>query len=83
MNGPTIARLAKEQLSELTGLTPDTVSKLSKDTDGWHVAVEMIEVKRIPNTSDVLATYETLLDPEGNLVSYIRTQRYYRSQVKN
>lgn len=82
MKGPAIARLAKEQLAELTGLTADTVSKLIKASEGWQVDIEMIEMRRIPNTSDVLATYQVQLDEEGNLISYERTHRYYRGQVK-
>jgi len=81
MTGPEIAQRAKEQLAQLTGLKPGTVSALSKDEEGWHVAVDMIEMKYIPDTRDVLATYEALLDDEGNLLSYQRTRRYRRDQV--
>lgn len=81
MQGTDIARQAKEQLAQLTGLKPETVSGLSKDEEGWHVAVDLIELKRIPEATDVLATYETLLDDEGNLIRYQRTRRYYRSEV--
>lgn len=81
MTGPEIAQRAKEQLAKLTGLTPDTVSSLSRDEKGWHVAVELIELKRIPEATDVLATYETLLDDEGNLISYQRTKRYLRQEI--
>ncbi len=79
--GPEIAQQAKEQLAQLTGLTPDTVSSLRRDEEGWHVAVELIELKRIPEATDVLASYETLLDEEGNLLSYQRTKRYLRQEV--
>jgi len=79
--GVEIAQRAKEQLAKLTGLKPDTVSGLSRDEEGWHVAVEMIELKRIPEATDVLATYEALLDDGGNLVRYQRTRRYQRGQV--
>jgi hypothetical protein len=81
MTGPEIAQRAKEQLAQLTGLEPGTVSALSKDEEGWHVAVDMIEMKYIPDTGDVLATYEALLDDEGNLIRYQRTRRYHRGQV--
>jgi hypothetical protein len=81
MTGTEIAQRAKEQLAQLTGLEPGTVSALSKDEEGWHVAVDMIEMKYIPDTRDVLATYETLLDDEGNLIRYQRTRRYHRGQV--
>lgn len=81
LTAPQVVRQAKEQLSMMTGLEPDTVSSFGKDGEGWHVTIEMVEMKRIPNSSDVLATYDILLDEEGNLASYNRTQRYYRSQV--
>jgi hypothetical protein len=81
MTGPEIAQRAKEQLAQLTGLKPDTVSALTKDEKGWHVAVEMIELKRIPEAGDVLATYQVLLDDTGNMIGYQRTKRYQRGQV--
>jgi hypothetical protein len=83
MTGPEIAQQAKEQLAQLTELKPYTVSALRKDEDGWHVTVELIELKRIPEATDLLATYETLLDDEGNLLSYQRTKRYLRQEIMN
>ncbi|MBU0510586.1 MAG: gas vesicle protein [Chloroflexi bacterium] len=79
--GPEIAQKAKEQLAQLTGLEPVTVSSLKKDEDGWHVTVDMLEMKYVPDTGDLLATYETLLDDKGKLISYQRTRRYRRDQV--
>jgi hypothetical protein len=79
--GSEIVQRAKEQLAQLTGLKPGTVSALSKDEEGWHVTVDVIEMKYVPDTRDVLAAYETLLDDEGNLLSYQRTRRYRRDQV--
>jgi hypothetical protein len=81
LTGPKIAQRAKEQLAQLTGLKPDTISALAKDEEGWHVAVELVELKRIPESTDVLATYEVLLDDDGNIIRYQRTRRYYRAEV--
>jgi hypothetical protein len=81
MTGPEIAERAKEQLAQITGLKPGTVSALSKDEEGWHVTVDMVEMKYVPDTGDVLAAYEALLDDKGNLLSYQRTRRYRRDQV--
>lgn len=83
ISGTEVAQLAKEQLSQLTGLKSETVSSLSRDEQGWHITADMIELKRIPESSDVLATYEILLDDEGNMLSYHRTRRYYRGQVSD
>jgi hypothetical protein len=81
MTGPEIAQQAKKQLTQLTGLKPDTISSLRRDEEGWHVTVEIIELKRIPEATDVLASYEALLDDEGNLLSYQRTKRYLRQEI--
>jgi hypothetical protein len=78
---PEIAQWAKEQLAQLTGLKPETVSALSKDEEGWHITVDLIELKRIPEATDVLATYEVVLDEAGNMLRYQRTRRYYRGEV--
>lgn len=82
LNTPQVAKRAREQLVEVTRLTPDTVSSVRKEEDGWHVAIEMVEMKRIPDSTDMLATYELLLDADGNLLQYERTKRYYRSQAQ-
>jgi hypothetical protein len=78
---PEIATKAKDQLSMLTGLKAGTVSSLHHDSDGWHIVADMIELKRIPDSSDILATYEMRLDEKGNLLSYERTRRYARGDI--
>jgi hypothetical protein len=80
---PEIAARAKEQLSALTGLKASTVSSLSHDEEGWHIVADLIELKRIPEASDILATYEVRLDDKGNLLSYTRTRRYTRGQIND
>jgi hypothetical protein len=81
MSLPEIALRAKEQLSLITGLPVSTVSSLQHNEQGWHVITEMVEMKRIPDSSDILATYELLLDEGGQLVSYQRTRRYARGDA--
>ncbi len=81
MRGMDIARQVKLQLAQVTGLEALTVSGLSRDEQGWHASVDMIELKRLPDAADVLATYETVADDEGNLLSYQRLRRYLRGQV--
>lgn len=81
MNGSEIVKKAKEQLAELTGQVVDSVSGLEKQEKGWKVMVEAIDLKRIPDTADVLATYEVHLDHYGNLLKYHRVRRYPRNQM--
>ena len=81
MTGLQIAAKAKEQLTLLTGLKAETVSALNKTPDGYQVNVEMLEMVFVPDTKDVLATYETQMDDKGNIISYQRTRRYYRGDT--
>lgn len=76
-----IAERAKVELSRITGLTADHVSAVASAADGWHVTVDMIELKRIPAATDVLAAYEAVFAPTGSLVSYRRARRYFRDQM--
>lgn len=78
MSGPQVAASAARQLLELTGREAEGVTGLSRTDDGWKVQVEMIEVHRIPNTTDVLALYEVEVDERGDLQGYRRIRRYAR-----
>ena len=81
MKGTEIAERAKQQLAELTGLAPGTVSAMSHDEEGWHVAVDMIELRKVPPSTDVLAVYDALLNDTGELLTYKRVRRYRRDQI--
>jgi hypothetical protein len=77
----TIARLAVEQLSEITGRQPDTISGLERTDDGWLLKIEVVELERIPDSTSLMATYEMELDERGQMRSYRRLNRYYRNQA--
>ena len=76
-----IAERAKVELSRITGLDADHVSGVAPGADGWHVTVDLIELRRIPASTDVLAAYEAVFGPTGILTSYRRTRRYFRDQM--
>lgn len=80
-SAPEAALEAGKQLKALTGLKFDNISNVEKKGDGWHVVATMVELKRVPSSTDVLAAYEVELDAEGNLDSYRRINRYLRSQT--
>ena len=81
LSGPEAARLAKEQLAEITGLEAASVSGLSRTDDGWRVVVELVELERVPPTTNVMGRYEVELDRDGELVGYEQVERYHRGQV--
>jgi Gas vesicle synthesis protein GvpO len=69
------------QIGELTGHHVEGAISVKRNDDGWQVGVEVVESHRIPDSADILATYEVGLDEDGELVSYRRTQRYLRGQT--
>ena len=58
LTGVQVARSAARQLLELTGTDAEGVTGLERTEDGWKVQVEVVEVRRIPDTTDILAIYE-------------------------
>jgi hypothetical protein len=77
-SGMQIGREAAQQLLELTGREAEGVTGLERTDDGWRVEVEVVEVRRIPDTTDVLALYEITVDEDGDLEGYRRLRRYSR-----
>jgi hypothetical protein len=68
------------QIADLTGKDTEGVSGVEPVEDGWLVTVEVIEDRRIPSATDVLASYQTEIGPDGDLLSYRRTHRYSRGR---
>jgi hypothetical protein len=81
MPGSQAVARAKAHLIELTGSPPEGVSSLTRTRDGWRVVLEIVELERIPRTTDILASYAIDLDANGELIGYQRVARYYRSDV--
>lgn len=72
---------AKRQLQTLTGYPVDSVARFGTADDGWQLTVTVVELRRIPPATDVLAEYEVSSDTAGNIVDYRRGRRYLRDQV--
>ncbi len=79
--GTEIVEQAKHMVEALTGLTTDTVSSLTHEGDAWHVDLELVEMRRIPDSTDMLATYEMAIGDDGRLIRYQRSRRYLRGQA--
>jgi hypothetical protein len=73
-----VAQTAARELLELTGKEAEGVTGLERTDDGWTVQVEVVEVRRIPDTTDVLALYEVTTDSHGAMLGYHRVRRYVR-----
>lgn len=76
----SVARSAARQLAELTGRQPECVVGVERTDDGWQVEVEVVESRRIPDSTDILATYNVQVDEDGELSGYYRARRYVRGK---
>jgi hypothetical protein len=81
LRGADVVRLAHDTFADLTGRRPESVTGLSRVDEGWRVLVDVVELKRVPTATDVLATYEVLVDEGGDLLGYERVRRYVRCQA--
>ena len=82
LTGRQAVREAREQLFELIGRPVEQVLAIERDDDGdWQVLVQVVELERIPNSTDVLGAYRVNLDEDGEVVGYRRIRRYVRSQA--
>jgi Gas vesicle synthesis protein GvpO len=73
-----LTREAKRTVEELIGCAPEAVTGFQWDGDAWLVSVDVCELERVPNTTDVMATYVVQLDDRGGLIGYKRDRRFQR-----
>ncbi len=43
---------------------------------GWSVLIDVVELERIPQSTNLIATYRVDVDDHGRLVSYERLRRF-------
>ena len=73
---------ARSHVTDLLGKETESVSAISRANGSWSVTVEVVEVHRVPDSTDILSSYEVVVDDEGDLVRLERRGRYRRSQVE-
>ena len=76
-----IAISAVEQVYELIGRPVESVTGMQKDGNEWTVTLEVLELERVPTTTDVLGKYEVTLDKDGELTGAQRVRRYPRAEA--
>jgi hypothetical protein len=81
MSAADVVVHAMKELSRISGLPADHVSSVLYEGGGWRVTVDLIELKRIPASTDVIAAYDAVFAPDGSLLSYQRRRRYMRDQM--
>jgi Gas vesicle synthesis protein GvpO len=81
LSTPARVHKVREQLHELTGCEPVAVSGLAQVNGGWQLEVDVVEVRRVPDTASVLATYRVTTDDAGEVTGYERLRRYNRGRA--
>jgi hypothetical protein len=82
LSGREAIERVRRDLPQLLGRPVESVLGLQRtDDDGWTVTVQVVELSRIPSTTDVLGSYEVTLDEGGELLGYRRDRRYHRNQT--
>jgi hypothetical protein len=67
-----IVKGIKEDISLATGFDALSVVSLDKNEAGWEGRVEVTELRRVPNTQDLVGVYAVTLNADGELVSFDR-----------
>ncbi|GAB2596998.1 hypothetical protein GCM10027168_32260 [Streptomyces capparidis] len=80
LTGREAAVCAAVHVREFTGREPEAVVALERTGDGWRVGIEVLEARRVPDTTDVLALYRVDVDEDGELIAYRRDRRYSRGR---
>jgi hypothetical protein len=83
-SGNDVARIiarAKEHVEAVIGSEAESVSGVERTNGNWRVNVEVVQMRRIPESTDVLASYGVVLDGDGDLISVQEMRRYRRSQA--
>ena len=78
-----IIESARRVLDDLGGMDVERVTGVEADDDGWRVTVEVVEVRRIPDTADVLARYEVSMSRSGQFRGYRQVGHRLRSQIED
>ncbi|MFE0348278.1 gas vesicle protein GvpO [Streptomyces griseoluteus] len=77
------ARTACDWLQSFIVHRIESVCAVRRTEQGWCVAVDVLEVARIPDTTSLLATYEVELDKSGRPAEYRRVCRYHRGTANH
>jgi hypothetical protein len=72
---------ARQEMAQLTGQPIASVVSCAQQGQGWRVVLETLERKAVPDSSDLLATYEVLMDGEGTLTTFQRLRVRRRGQT--
>ena len=81
LSAAELSQAALMTVGQLTGFKVESVTGLEWDGQLWQVTVDVVELERVPNTTDVIGEYVVQLDESGTLRGYHLTRRFPRGQA--
>ncbi len=82
LSGPEAIERVRRDLPQLLGRPIEAVLGLERDDDrNWQVMVQIVELARVPSSTDVLGAYAVTIGSDGELLGYRRRRRYHRNQA--
>ena len=78
----SIAIAAAAELAALIGNDVEGIVGAEKTEDGWRIHLDVVESRRIPATTDILATYEVDVDAQHAMIGYRRINRFVRGRFQ-
>ena len=79
VNAQKICGQAFNVVKQFISKEPETIIGIQKTEEGWHVRVEALERKAVPDTQDLLGSYELKFDNEGELLGWTQVMIRKRS----
>lgn len=74
---------AARELADVLDWRWEALTGLRRAGDVWTVTVDVVETRRVPSTTDLIAVYEMEIDLEGELLGYERKRHYVRGRGDN
>ncbi len=76
-----IAKIAKRELTQLTGFTSPNVIGIVKREHIWHITVEIIEKPSEAVNLEILGIYDIQLDTSGGFIGFERIMMRKRGDI--
>jgi Gas vesicle synthesis protein GvpO len=76
-----VADRAKREFADLLGRDVHGVTGAKRIDNGWSVLIDVVELERIPKSTNLVATYRVDLDERGRLTGYERLRRFTLGSV--
>ena len=83
-NKNTVKEVGDEALLQIESILnrkAQEITDVSKKGDYWHVQLEVLERKAIPDTQDILGIFELKLDSNLDVIEYKRVGMRHRGDM--